>query len=85
MLGIIKHMKINIRNNTAIGLLEFYPDVKIPENILMGMYFKLYNFQIDIWYDMEQNIVLAKMRGSIVSMLQFRKFILMNWPNALKE
>jgi hypothetical protein len=78
-------MKIEIRNNTAISLLEFSPDVKIPEYALTYIHFILYNFQIDIWYDMEQNIVLAKMRGSIVSMMQFRKFILMNWPNALKE
>ena len=78
-------MKIQIRNDTAIGLLEFYPDVKIPEDILTYIHFKLYNIQIDIWYDIEQNIILVKMRGSIVSMMQFRKFILMNWPNALKE
>ena len=81
-------MKIEIRetqDNTAIGLLEFYPDVKIPEDILSYIHATLYNIQIDIWYDIEQNIVLAKMRGSIVSMMQFRKFILMNWPNALKE
>jgi len=78
-------MKIEIQNNTAIGLLEFYPDVKIPEYVLMYTYFNLYNFQINIWYDMEQNIVLAKMRGSIISMMQFRKIILMNYPNALKE
>lgn len=81
-------MKIEIQNsttNTAIGLLAFYPDVKIPEDILRYIHATLYNIQIDIWYDIEQNIVLAKMKGSIVSMLQFRKFILMNWPNALKE
>ncbi len=81
-------MKIEIRetqDSTAIGLLEFYPDVKIPEDILSYIHATLYNIQIDIWYDIEQNIVLAKMRGSIVSMMQFRKFILMNWPNALKE
>ena len=78
-------MKIEIRNNTAIGLLEFFPDVKIPEDCLSYIPFKLHDFQIDIWYDMEQNIVLAKMKGSIVSMMQFRKFVLMNWPYALKE
>ena len=78
-------MKIQIRNDTAIGLLEFYPDVKIPEDILTYIHFKLYNIYIDIWYDIEQNTVLTKMMGSIVSMMQFRKFILMNWPNALKE
>lgn len=78
-------MKIEIHNNTAIGLLEFSPDVEIPEDILFQACFKLYNIQIDIWYDLEQNIVLAKMKGSIVSMMQFKKFILMNWPNALKE
>ena len=81
-------MKIEIQNNTintAIGLLEFYPDVKIPEDILSYIHATLYNIQINIWYDIEQNIVLVKMKGSIVSMMQFRKFILMNWPNSLKE
>lgn len=78
-------MKIEVYNNTAIGLLEFYPDVKIPEDILMDIRIKLYNIQINIWYDIEQNIVLAKMVGSIISMMQFRKIILMNWPNILKE
>lgn len=76
-------MKIEIHNNIAIGLLEFFPDIYIPENVLIYIQFKLYNIQIYSWYDMEQNIVLAKMRGSIVSMMQFRKFILMNWPDAL--
>lgn len=78
-------MKIEIRNDTAIGLLEFYPDVEIPEDALAYITFKLYDFKIDIWYSIEQDIVWAKMRGSIISMMQFRKFILMNWPNALKE
>ncbi len=78
-------MKIEIQNNTASGLLEFYPNIEIPEDALMYMRLKLYNIQIDIWYDIEQNIVLATMRGSIISMMQFRKFILMNWPYALKE
>lgn len=78
-------MKIEIKNNTAIGLLEFYPDVEIPEDFLFYIPSKLYNFQIDIWYDVAQNIVLVKMKGSIVSMMQFRKIVLMNWSNVLKE
>lgn len=78
-------MKIEIHNNTVIGLLKFYPDIKIPEDVLIRVQVELYNIQIDIWYDLEQNIVLAKMRGSIVSMMQFRKMVLINWPNALKE
>lgn len=78
-------MKIEIKNNTAIGLLEFYPDVEIPEEVLLFIHFGLYDFQIDIWYDIEQNVVLIKMRGSIVSMMQYRKFILMICPNGLKN
>ena len=78
-------MKIEVKNNTAIGLLEFCPNAEIPEDVLFYVQCKLYNIQIDIWYDIAQNIALAKMRGSIVSMMQFRKLILIKWPNALRH
>lgn len=78
-------MQIDIYNNTAIGLLTFSPYAKFSEDILFYIQSKLYNIQIDIWYDIEQNIVFVRMIGSIVSMMQFRKIILMNWPNALEE
>lgn len=78
-------MKIKIRNNTAIGLLEFYPDAKIPEETMTYICHKLHNIEFCIGYDLEQPSILVKMEGSIVSMMQLRKFILMNWPKALKE
>lgn len=78
-------MKIEIQNNTAIGLLEFYSDVNISEKSLKYLCYGLYNIECLVWYDIEQNIVLMQMRGSIVSMMQLRKFFLMNYPNALKE
>lgn len=78
-------MKIEILNNTAIGSLEFYPNTKIPVDTLTYICPTLYNIEFSIWYDIEQSIVLMRMSGSIISMMQFRKFILMNWPNALKE
>lgn len=78
-------MKIEIHNNTAIGSLEFNQDVKIPEEALTLIRYKLHDIEWCIWYDYEQNIVYMKIKRSIVSMMQFRKFILMNWPNALKE
>ena len=78
-------MKIEIRDNAAIGLLEFYPDAEITEETLAYIRYRLYNIEFCIWYNIEQNVVLVQMIGSIISMMQFRKIILMNYPNALKE
>ena len=78
-------MTFNISNGIVYGNLKFSSDVRIPESVLTRIKFELYNFDIVIWYDMEQNIVLARMTGSIISMMQFRKFIQINYPNALDE
>lgn len=78
-------MKITVNNSVATGLLEFISHANIPENELTNLYYALYNLNVIVWYDLEQDIVLIKMQGSIVSMLQFRKYILMSYPNILKE
>ena len=78
-------MKIEIHNNTAIGLLEFFSRFYLEPKLACYLTANLYNFELYWWYDPEYNKTYVSMKGSIISMMQFRKFILMNWPDALRE
>lgn len=78
-------MTFDIFDGVVYGNLKFSSDVQIPESVLSYIKFELYNFNIIVWYDFEQNIVLARMTGSIISMMQFRKFIQRNYPDTLDE
>lgn len=78
-------MTFDIFDDVVYGNLKFSSDVQIPESVLSYIKFELYNFNIVVWYDFEQNIVLARMTGSIISMMQFRKFIQRNYPDTLDE
>lgn len=78
-------MKIEIYNNTAIGSLEISSRIYLEPELLCYLTSHLYNFELYWWYELEYDKTYVKMKGSIISMMQFRKFILRNWPDALKE
>lgn len=78
-------MKIEIKNGEIRGVLF----IKYPNRLLSNPNIvpdhELYNLEYWLVYNLESFVYAIEMRGSIVSMMQFRKFILMNWPDALKE
>ncbi len=78
-------MKIEIINGHVCGQLEFKLGVYDLLNVLYHPTKPLYNFEWDALTDSVLDSVIVYMRGSIISMMQFRKFVLMNWPYALKN
>lgn len=79
-------MTINIINNVPVGTiklkaLNFIVDLDEEEFFYLSA--PLYNFIWDIWYDVENNTIIVKMWGSIISMMQFRKRIMLSYPNLL--
>lgn len=78
-------MIIEIKNGEPRGLLY----IKDPGELLSGPTIfpdrELYNLDYWLWYNPESLIYIIEMRGSIISMMQFRKFLSMNYPTLLKE
>ncbi len=74
-------MEIKIENGTPVGVIKAKRILlKDPKKYVYYPEKPLYDFCFAIWEDFETNIVLIKMWGSIVSMMQYRKYLLMNRP-----
>ena len=79
-------MTINIINNIPVGIIKLNAllfSVNLDEEELFYLTKSLYNFTWDIWYDIENNTIIVKIWGSIISMIQFRKRIMLSHPNLL--
>lgn len=78
-------MKIAIKDEEVFGVLyiknlrELLNDPTVVPNR------KLYNLDYWLWYNPESLTYAIEMRGSIISMMQFRKLLLMNYPKLLEE
>lgn len=76
-------MKMEVINGCVHGYLEFKPGV---HNLSDASYYPtkpLYNFEWDVWTDRVLDSVIVCMWGSVISMMQFRKYILLNYPDVL--
>lgn len=76
-------MKIKIVNEHIYGRLEFKPSIRDLENELYYPIKPLYDFKWAIWMDPVLDTIVVCMRGSVISMMQFRKYILLNNPGVL--
>ena len=79
-------MTINIINNIPVGIIKLNAlnfSVDPDEEEFFYLTTPLYNFNCDIWYNFENNTIMVKMWGSIISMMQFRKRIMLLCPNLL--
>ena len=75
-------MKIEVKDGKAVGIIKakriFFNVLK--ENVRYYPEKALHNFEWNAWEDFETDTVVIKMWGSIVSMMQYRKYLLMNLP-----
>lgn len=79
-------MKIVIQDSIPIGYIELDRTMRIDaKDILFYPQKLLYNFEVCAWEDFELNKVVIKLKGSIISMMQYRKYLTMNWPILLKS
>lgn len=75
-------MDIQIVNGVPIGIIR----IKHPYTLAFArIHYRptkdLYNFYYECWHDFNNDIATIRMRGSIISMMQFRKFISLNCPD----
>lgn len=78
-------MDIQIINGIPIGTIR----IRHPHNVILDQVYysptkELYNFYWECWYDLNDDTAIIKMHGSIISMMQFRKFILLNCPKGFE-
>lgn len=78
-------MIIEIKNNEPHGVLY----IKDPRELLGTPTIipdrELYNLDFWLSCDLEILVPTIEMQGSIISMMQFRKLLMMNFPKLLKE
>lgn len=73
-------MDIQIINGVPIGTIRIrHPYALVTTQIRYGPAKELYNFYWEYWYDFDNDVAIIKMHGSIISMMQFRKFISLNY------
>lgn len=73
-------MDIRIIDGVPIGTIRIrHPYALITTQILYKPTKELYNFYCEYWYDFNDDMAIIKMHGSIISMMQFRKFISLNY------
>ena len=78
-------MIIEIKNGEPRGLLYIKDPFELLSSPTIFPDHELYNLDYWLWYDPESLIYTIKMQGSIISMMQFRKLLLMNYPKLLEE
>lgn len=78
-------MIIEIKNGEPRGLLYITDPYELLRSPIIFPDRELYNLDYWLWYDPESLIYTIKMQGSIISMMQFRKLLLMNYPKLLEE
>ena len=79
-------MRIVIQDGIPIGYIELNRTIHLDaKDILFYPQKLLYNFEVCAWEDLEFNRVIIKLRGSIISMMQYRKYLTMNWPILLNS
>ena len=79
-------MKIEVINGCVHGYLEFKPGVYyVPSEPHYHPTKPLYNFEWDVWKNPVSNSIIILMWGSVISMMQFRKYILLNSPDVLMD
>lgn len=75
-----KCMDIQIIDGVPIGTIRIrHPYTVVTDQVPFRPAKELYNFYWEYWYDLENDTAIIKMHGSIISMMQFRKFISLNW------
>ena len=73
-------MDIQIINGIPIGTIRIRnPHPVATDQIYYSPAKELYNFYCEYWYDFNDDMAIIKMHGSIISMMQFRKFISLNY------
>lgn len=79
-------MDIQIVNGVPIGTIRIrHPHTVVTDQVYYSPVKGLYNFYWECWYDLNDDTAIIKMHGSIISMMQFRKFILLNWPTSFDQ
>ena len=79
-------MKIAIKDGIPVGTLKLNGKcfrggraltvIEYLDNIL-------YNFKLSTWSELDSGIIWIKMQGSIISMMQFKKYLDFNFPTAI--
>lgn len=78
-------MKIKIVDGHIYGRLEFKSGIRDLSNESYCPTKPLYNFEWAMWMDPVLDSIVVCMRGSVISMMQFRKYILLNNPDVLVD
>ena len=79
-------MRIVIQDDIPIGYIEIDRTIRLDAKDMLFYPQKiLYNFEVCAWEDFEFDRVIIKLRGSIISMMQYRKYLTMNWPILLNS
>lgn len=76
-------MIVEIKNGKPCGLLYIKDPHELLKNPTIVPDRELYNFDYCLWYNPESLNYTIEMRGSIISMMQFRKILSMNYPTLL--
>lgn len=78
-------MIIEIKNKEVRGVLYIKDSRELLRDPTILPNRELYNLDYWLSYDSEFLVDIIEMRGSIISMMQFRKFLSMNFPKLLDE
>lgn len=78
-------MIIEVKNSEVRGVLYIKDPRELLGNPTIVPDRELYNLDYWLSYDSEILVSTIEMRGSIISMMQFRKLLSMNFPKLLRE